>query len=522
MREDTTKRGVTARLLSSWGTGVWRDHPSSKHGVARTNDDPPSFSSVLHELRRLSSCQASGSNEAELDAGEERRTDKKRESGAVKTDRALRELGVTNAKIRELRATTSASSTSSRLGATPPRPPPRRRRRRRQPDPPDGERLRWLHEQDHRNVFGSGDGGGPVTARLRVKSVHAAQTIDFVAVLSKVFGGGGMSGPGALSRLLGMAGGRPIRHIFGRTSVMVQLPPPTPLPPPMIKAPAMLKKEEDGSRMLGRITPFRRAQPKVGDSGSTYGHQSHLFNMHTASRFVAVFRFGSVVFFNVSPREVGKILEEIKKHSTDPISSGFERKEHFEVAIQPGMEGTARVNGDFALVRELDMMTCSVISTIMAQTVALDSYSDTVDELLANFASINSTVKKTGNFTDMEKDGLFKVVAQNNSIFIDMIGKLGIKDRSDTAWNLSQYENVHEGMKDEFEIESRFEHIEFKLDLIQQNAKFFVEVLESQKSNKLEWIIIVLISFECVLMVLEMSGMGTAMFATIPFDILRP
>ena len=98
----------------------------------------------------------------------------------------------------------------------------------------------------------------------------------------------------------------------------------------------------------------------------------------------------------------------------------------------------------FVTVKDLNMDSVAVISTIMAQTVVLDSYNDTVDELLATFASINSTVKRTGNFTDMEREALFKVVAQNNSLFIDMIAKLGIKDRSDTAWNLSQYERVHE------------------------------------------------------------------------------
>ena len=67
-----------------------------------------------------------------------------------------------------------------------------------------------------------------------------------------------------------------------------------------------------------------------------------------------------------------------------------------------------------------------------------------------------------------------------------MVAKLGIKDRSDTAWNMSQYQRIHEGMKSEFEIDNRFEHIEFKLNLIQQNAKFFLEILHNQKSDTLE------------------------------------
>ena len=71
-------------------------------------------------------------------------------------------------------------------------------------------------------------------------------------------------------------------------------------------------------------------------------------------------------------------------------------------------------------------------------------------------------------------------------------------------------------MKTEFEIYDRFENIEFKLNLIQQNAKFFLEILQDQKSTSLEWIIIVLIAFECALMCLEMSGVGEVLFSSFP------
>lgn len=71
-------------------------------------------------------------------------------------------------------------------------------------------------------------------------------------------------------------------------------------------------------------------------------------------------------------------------------------------------------------------------------------------------------------------------------------------------------------MKEEFEIEQRFDNIELKLDMIQQNAKFFLEILHNQKTNTLEWVIIVLIAFECGLMVLEMSGLGASLFEAMP------
>lgn len=233
-------------------------------------------------------------------------------------------------------------------------------------------------------------------------------------------------------------------------------------------------------------------------------------------KYVAVFRFGSIVGFNLSPRELVSMVEDIKKHSTEPVLHGFERKESFGVLLQPQAvldpeEHQPIVTGDYCVVEELDMNGVSVIAHIMAQTVALDSYNDVVDDLLAGFAKINTGVAKSGKFQRLDKEFLFKTVAQNNSIFIDMISKIRIKDRSDTAWNLSKYEEIHYGLKEEFEIDSRFDHIEFKLNLIQNNAKFFLEVLQSQKSNTLEWIIVVLIAMECVIMTADMAGVGESL-----------
>lgn len=260
-------------------------------------------------------------------------------------------------------------------------------------------------------------------------------------------------------------------------------------------------------------------------------------------RFVSVFRFGSVVFLNMPDKEAVALTERIRQLSTDTVEPGQERREHFGILVQPDDDesnGTSDlyryhrheqqqhptnnnaivmdlppeqiVTGDYCIVREIDLNGVAVISNILAQTVALDSYNDTVDRLLSQFAAINSNVRGSGHFKHSDKNFLFKTVAQNNAIFIDMISKIRLKDRSETAWTMTKYETIHYGLKAEFEIDDRFDQIEFKLNLIQQNAKFFLEVLQHQKSNTLEWIIVVLIGVECVIMCIDMSGMGETFF----------
>ncbi len=52
------------------------------------------------------------------------------------------------------------------------------------------------------------------------------------------------------------------------------------------------------------------------------------------------------------------------------------------------------------------------------------------------------------------------------------------------------------GLRKEFEIDFRFKDLSLKLDIIKDDARFFLEVLHNQKSTKLEWIIILLIAGE--------------------------
>ena len=200
--------------------------------------------------------------------------------------------------------------------------------------------------------------------------------------------------------------------------------------------------------------------------------------------------------------------------------------------------------------------------------------------MLDTFTRLNNSVEKTGMFSAMEKKSLFRLVAQNNTMFTDVISKIGLLERSDTAWKFAAHSAVWEGLRDEFDlevgesdprdtgaaarvartagrdtlamlllslprararalspshapadplrleppppppnprrahpafvwrwralllrrplphVEDRFKNLEFKLNLVQHNTKFFLEVMHNQKSDTLEWIIIVLISAE--------------------------
>jgi uncharacterized Rmd1/YagE family protein len=62
-----------------------------------------------------------------------------------------------------------------------------------------------------------------------------------------------------------------------------------------------------------------------------------------------------------------------------------------------------------------------------------------------------------------------------------------------------QYGRIWEFLRAELEMDPRFKILDMKLNLIQDNLKYFLEILQARKSDSLEWTIIVLIGAEICL-----------------------
>jgi uncharacterized Rmd1/YagE family protein len=216
------------------------------------------------------------------------------------------------------------------------------------------------------------------------------------------------------------------------------------------------------------------------------------------NQYIVVFSYGSVVFFNMVDKARLAFLNACIPYTLSPLPSNFWIEDDYNVMVNKHLNNWSKLSHDYITVRVLDSPNVQVISGVLGQTVAMEHYEREVTRMLSVFTQLNLHVEMDGEFR-MSKQKLFKMVAANNSIMTDVITNLGVLGRSDMAWKFAQYHDIWEGLRDEFELESRFKNVDFQLQLIQHNTKFFVEVLHSQKSDMLEWVIIGLISVEIAL-----------------------
>ena len=135
----------------------------------------------------------------------------------------------------------------------------------------------------------------------------------------------------------------------------------------------------------------------------------------------------------------------------------------FPIIIQPGFPAANGLTPDRIILRQLEFNNIRTLSHVLGQSVALDRYAEVAERMLSNFMHMNSTMKRRGDFKDVKKSKLLSLVAENNMILTDIIAKLGLQERFDIAWKSNQHNEVYEHLREELEIEDRFEIVQTKV-----------------------------------------------------------
>eukprot|EP00854_Cymbomonas_tetramitiformis_P018946 gene18946-22639_t len=195
--------------------------------------------------------------------------------------------------------------------------------------------------------------------------------------------------------------------------------------------------------------------PGVGSYGANPKPLTLVMQEQNGS-YVVVFKYGSVVCINVPDEDIATHLRNARRYTTGAFDTY--QSDDYKVVLRSSLEEWSAFEGDFVILKRLDMNNLRVISSVLGQTVALYHYELKVDQMLEVFSEMNSKTELTGQFS-MSKRRLFRVVATLNKMMADVITKLGLLKRSDTAWNYVQYAEVWEGLRKDFELDDRFESL---------------------------------------------------------------
>jgi uncharacterized Rmd1/YagE family protein len=215
--------------------------------------------------------------------------------------------------------------------------------------------------------------------------------------------------------------------------------------------------------------------------------------------YFVILRFGALVQIGTDPDEADTLLGRLRSLAVD--AEPVDMEETADVRIDPqGQEGVLP-EGDLQL-RALDAGRAQVIAHALAKSAALSHYEERVASVFDRVETLavqlrDATVPASGR-------ELLRQIGETLLIQTRMVGRVEVGDKPEITWDDPELDRLYGRLAIEYELADRDRALTRKLSLVSDVAGTYLELLDTRKSVRLEWYIIVLIAIEIALVLWEL------------------
>ena len=226
-------------------------------------------------------------------------------------------------------------------------------------------------------------------------------------------------------------------------------------------------------------------------SGST----SELFYFfEEKNSYVYIFDYGVVVFCNYDPVEQSEFLRFVKNYTETSLETDL--NEQYNVEIDDKIQKIL-VKNDYVIIQNADPQTMRIIMLNTGQSVALEYYETLTDELLNSTKKYIQELEQKGKLS-ISKTALLKFIGRVLNVKNSIVDNLYILDDPNMTWENEELNLLNRNLKANFDTNTRFKDLDYRLQIVENNLKLFTDVLNHRESSYLEWIVIILISIEII------------------------
>lgn len=211
--------------------------------------------------------------------------------------------------------------------------------------------------------------------------------------------------------------------------------------------------------------------------------------------FAVLFRYGVVVLIGLSPQQEQEFLEKLSAR----VSGRYERCEEETAVIKLADEDEDQVPaGGPIQVRAMSPERLLVISDVLAKSVVLahdERRVAEVFEVIEPFARALATRGKAR----LNRTGILKLIGNALLVQHRVSGRVAITEKPDALWDRPDLERLYARLEDEYELRERVDTLNRKLAVIAETATTLADIIDTQRSLRLELIIVALIALEIVI-----------------------
>ena len=213
---------------------------------------------------------------------------------------------------------------------------------------------------------------------------------------------------------------------------------------------------------------------------------------------VWIFDYGAVVFWGVTEEEQGQFLSRL--HIRDREIEGT-REEHFRFGSGPEV----RISRDTITLVDDDPLSRLAVSHALAQSLKLTEYEWRAQRTIQDHSALPEELATTGKIR-LGRRQIAKIRGRLFSTKSDIILHYSLLDTPEFFWEYPEYESTYNVAARYLEIHPRVDLLSRKLETIHELFGMLADEQKHQHSAFLEWIIIILIAVEILMVVGQEVG----------------
>lgn len=159
--------------------------------------------------------------------------------------------------------------------------------------------------------------------------------------------------------------------------------------------------------------------------------------------------------------------------------------------------GAHEVTFDKVILPSLDEEALRLVLLYTSQSVALDKYLEITDVLLEETSIHTKHLETTGKLK-IPGINLKKFIGRVLNVKNQISENLYIFDSPDVTWENESLNRLNIALKQTFDIKDRYRYIYERTAIIKEDLELFKDIMDHRESNRLEWIIILLILVEVI------------------------
>jgi uncharacterized Rmd1/YagE family protein len=209
---------------------------------------------------------------------------------------------------------------------------------------------------------------------------------------------------------------------------------------------------------------------------------------------VVVFRYGVVVFVGTTAAEQEAVLESVRRHAIGAIKRPEEETAVIELA--PDKDEQIAPGGPICL-KMLTPERVLLIAEALAKSVVLARDENDVAQVFDQIEPFARQLAGTGR-TPGGRRTILKHIGNALLVQHRVSGRVAVAEKPDVLWDRPGLERLYSKLEDEYELKERVDALNRKLVVISETAQALTDIIDTQRSLRLEQIIVVLILLEII------------------------